>query len=191
MVTHYGVICYHSTRVKLNVFPFFCTRHHNSWKRVVSGWYKCLFELASKNLMRLVCIDEAHLVAQDGKDFRPEFHSAVKTLRSIYDTQITKWNRIAIPAMFRQCNQDVITDLFGWPPDKVMWLELSRRGIHFDVIVSGNPLSAVTSSSNRTTNTRQRCRPSCTVLPRLLSPLKCNIFFRGGIGFMDSLPRLS
>ena len=28
-----------------------------------------------------------------------------------------------------------------------MWLELSRRGIHFDVIVSGNPIGAVTSSS--------------------------------------------
>ena len=28
-----------------------------------------------------------------------------------------------------------------------MWLELSRRGIHFDVIVSGNPIGGVTSSS--------------------------------------------
>jgi hypothetical protein len=27
-----------------------------------------------------------------------------------------------------------------------MWLELSRKGIHLDVISSGNPLSAVTSS---------------------------------------------
>ncbi len=31
----------------------------------------------------------------------------------------------------------------------MMWLELSRRGIHFDVIISGNPLSAVTSSSKQ------------------------------------------
>ena len=52
-------------------------------------------------------------------------------------------------AMFRQCNQGVITDLFGRPPDKVMWLELSFWGIHFDIIISGNPLSAVTSSSKQ------------------------------------------
>ena len=52
-------------------------------------------------------------------------------------------------ATFRQCAQDIITDLFGSPPNKVMWLELSRRGIHFDVIISGNPLSAVTSSAKQ------------------------------------------
>ena len=34
---------------------------------------------------------------------------------------------------FRKCDQDVITTLFGRAPDKVMWLELSCRGIHFDV----------------------------------------------------------
>jgi superfamily II DNA helicase RecQ len=45
-----------------------------------SFWYKCLFELASKNLIRLICIDEAHSVAQDGRNFRQEFCSAVKTL---------------------------------------------------------------------------------------------------------------
>ena len=42
-----------------------------------------------------------------------------------------------------------MTDLFGRPPDKVMWLELACRGIHFDVIISGNPLSAVTSSAKQ------------------------------------------
>ncbi len=114
-----------------------------------SFWYKCLFELASKNLIQLICIDEAHSVAQDGRNFRPEFRSAVKTLRSIYDTQTTKCNRIAMSATFHQCDQDVIADLFGRPPDKVMWLELSCRGIHFDAIISGNPLSAVTSSAKQ------------------------------------------
>ena len=52
-------------------------------------------------------------------------------------------------ATFRQCDQNVITDLFGRPPDKVMWLELSRRRIHFVVIILGNLLSAVTSSSKQ------------------------------------------
>jgi hypothetical protein len=100
-----------------------------------SFWYKCLFELLSKNLIRLICIDEAHSIAQDDRNFRPEFCSAVKTQRSIYNSQTTKCNRIAMSATFCQCDQDVITDLFGRPPDKVMWLELSRRGIHFNVII--------------------------------------------------------
>jgi hypothetical protein len=52
-------------------------------------------------------------------------------------------------ATFHQCDQDVITDLFGRHPNKVMWLELSCRGIHFDVIISGNQLFAVTSSSKQ------------------------------------------
>ena len=99
------------------------------------------------NLIRLICIDEAHTVAQDGRNFRPEFCSVVTTLRNLYDVQQTKCNRIAMSATFRKCDQDVITTLFGRPPDKVMWLELSRRGIHFDVIVSGNPIGGVTSSS--------------------------------------------
>ena len=33
-------------------------------------WYKCLFQLASMNLIRLICNDEAHTVAQDGQNFR-------------------------------------------------------------------------------------------------------------------------
>jgi superfamily II DNA helicase RecQ len=48
-----------------------------------SFWYKCLFELASKNLIQLICIDKAHSVAQNGRNFRPKFCSAVKMLRSI------------------------------------------------------------------------------------------------------------
>ena len=114
-----------------------------------SFWYKCPFQLASKNLIQLICIDEAHSVAQDGRNFRPESRSAVKMLRSIYDVQITNCNIIALSATFCQCDQDVITTLFGRPPDKVMWLKLSHWGIHFDVIISGNLISAVTSSSKQ------------------------------------------
>ena len=61
-----------------------------------SFWYKCLFQLASMNLIRLICIDEAHTVAQDGRNFRPEFRSAATTLRNIYEVQKTKCNRIAL-----------------------------------------------------------------------------------------------
>jgi len=98
------------------------------------------------NLIRLICIDGAHTVAQDGRNFRPEFCSVVTMLQNIYEVQQTKCNRRAMSATFRKCDQDVITKLFRRPPDKFMWLELSHRGIHFDAIISGNPISAVTSS---------------------------------------------
>ncbi len=56
-----------------------------------SFWYKCLFQLASKNLIWLICIEEAHSVAQDGRNCRPKFCSAVKMLRSIYHVQKCVW----------------------------------------------------------------------------------------------------
>ena len=63
-------------------------------------WYMCLFQLALMNLMRLICIDEAHTVAQDGRNFRSEFHSAVTTLQNLYEVQQTKCNKIAMSAYF-------------------------------------------------------------------------------------------
>ena len=45
-----------------------------------SFWYKCLFQLALMNLIRVICIDEAHTVAQNGRNFRPKFCSAVTAL---------------------------------------------------------------------------------------------------------------
>jgi hypothetical protein len=46
-------------------------------------------------------------------------------------------------ATFKQSNQDVISNLFGQTPDKIMWLELSWQGIHFDVIISGSPSTSI------------------------------------------------
>jgi hypothetical protein len=47
-------------------------------------------------------------------------------------------------ATFRQSDQDIISNLFGQTPDKIMWLELSWQGIHFDVIISGSPSTSIT-----------------------------------------------
>jgi hypothetical protein len=49
-------------------------------------------------------------------------------------------------ATFRQSNQDIISNLFGQTPDKIMWLELSWQGIHFDVIISGSPSTSIMQS---------------------------------------------
>jgi superfamily II DNA helicase RecQ len=72
-------------------------------------WHKVLHELALKNMISLMCIDEAHTVAQDGKFFWPEFHTVVKTLRKLYKTQTMKCSCIAMLATFRESDQDVIS----------------------------------------------------------------------------------
>ena len=43
-----------------------------------SPWYGVLHCIAMKNFIRLICIDEAYTVLQDGC-FRPEFDSSVGT----------------------------------------------------------------------------------------------------------------
>ncbi len=50
---------------------------------------------------------------------------------------------------FCKYDQGIFTKLFGRSPDRVMWLELSQRGIRFGVIILGNPISAITSSSKQ------------------------------------------
>ena len=41
-----------------------------------SSW-KLLEKIAKRGYLRLICIDEAHSIEQDGRSFRPEFVSAV------------------------------------------------------------------------------------------------------------------
>jgi superfamily II DNA helicase RecQ len=98
-------------------------------------------------MLRLIVIDEAHSIAQDGRNFWPEFQSAVKNLKVLYDNQPTKCNCIAMSATFRQLDQAVITGLIKQAPDQVIWLELSCQGIQFDVVVSGSPSSSIWSVS--------------------------------------------
>jgi superfamily II DNA helicase RecQ len=109
-------------------------------------WHKLLVTLSGRNMIRLIVIDEAHAVSLDGRDFRPEFHTAAKTLKSLYDNSPTKCNRLVMSATFRKSDQDVITNLYQRPPDEIIWLELSRRQIVFEVNVCGVPSISITSS---------------------------------------------
>jgi len=114
--------------------------------QVGSDWYHTLMTVSAKNLIRLIVIDEAHSVARDGRDFRPAFKTAVSALRNISDNLPTPCNFLAMSATFRQDDQDEISRLWKRPPDKVIWRELSRRGIGFGVVISGNPTSSVVRS---------------------------------------------
>ncbi len=114
--------------------------------QVSTFWYQCLLTLSSCNMIWLIVIDEAHTIAQDGHSFRLEFLLAVHSLKGIYNNQQTKCNRIAMSETFRQSDQDIISNLFGKTPGKIMWLELSWHGIHFDVVISGSPSSSISQS---------------------------------------------
>jgi superfamily II DNA helicase RecQ len=46
-----------------------------------SPWFRCLQSLSLRGFLCLICIDEAHTVAQDGRSFRPEFRTAIKSLQ--------------------------------------------------------------------------------------------------------------
>jgi hypothetical protein len=67
-------------------------------------------------------------------------------LKDLYLAQPSKCNIIAISATFRQTDQDIISNLLGRCPDKVIWLEVLHQGICFDVIVSGLHSLSVTNS---------------------------------------------
>jgi hypothetical protein len=102
--------------------------------------------LSAKNFNRLIVIDEAHSVAQDRRDFCPEFKSAVVTLRKINDNSPTPCNFLAMSATFLQEDQDKISTLWTRPPDRVIWRELSRCGIAFDIVISGGPTLSIVRS---------------------------------------------
>jgi superfamily II DNA helicase RecQ len=89
-----------------------------------SPWIPSLNSLASCGFLRLIYIDEAHTVAQDGRSFRPEFRTAVRYLKSLKDS-IFPSNLLAMSATSRSSGQKTISDLLGRQADKVIWLELS------------------------------------------------------------------
>jgi superfamily II DNA helicase RecQ len=111
---------------------------------VGSMWHRTLMTLSSKSFIRLIVIDEAHCIAQDGRDFRPEFRAAMMSLKQIHENSPNRCNRIAMSATFRRDDQEKISDLWTRMPDSVIWHELSRRGITFNVRVSGTPSATIT-----------------------------------------------
>ena len=113
-----------------------------------TSWHKVLVTLSTENLIRLIVIDEAHAVLINGRDFHSKFVTAVKTLKNLYDNQVTKCNRLVMSATtFCKSDQDVVTNLYQRPPDDILWLEfLSRRQIVFKVNICGIPSNLITSS---------------------------------------------
>ena len=90
-----------------------------------------------------MCIDEAHSIEQAGRFFRPDFQDAVKHLQQIHNDLKTKCPRLVMSATLRKIDQQTISKLFGGEPDFILWMEMARRRITIDVLVSGNPTWAI------------------------------------------------
>ena len=73
-----------------------------------SLWWKHLMKLSNAGLMALVCIDEAHEVAQSGRSFRPEFVEAVKCLNILVDASSRPLPRIIMSATMRNSDVDFL-----------------------------------------------------------------------------------
>jgi len=55
-----------------------------------SHWFKKLKLLAGEDLISLLCIDEAHTIEQQGRNFRPEFQDAVSNMNELFNLMPTK-----------------------------------------------------------------------------------------------------
>jgi len=106
-------------------------------------WLKLLEKLARRGYLRLICIDEAHAIEQEGRSFCPEFVSAAKNLMMLHNLMPEKCSIVCMSAMFRQTDQQTLSCLLKRRPDQVMWLGLDRRRIAFTVGVSRSPFVAI------------------------------------------------
>lgn len=70
-----------------------------------SEWMPILRQLAQKDFICLLCIDEAHYIEQHGRCFRPEFNVAVEQMKVLYDMMPTKGPVIAMSATYRKVDQ--------------------------------------------------------------------------------------
>jgi ATP-dependent DNA helicase RecQ/bloom syndrome protein len=118
-----------------------------------SKWWKPLMKLSKGGLMALICIDEAHEVAQQGRFFRPEFVEAVKCLNVLFDASSRPLPRIIMSATMQNSDVDFLlsemkTDRAN-PNVRIFWQKMNRRSISIDVLFSGNPTLTVGSSLNR------------------------------------------
>jgi len=76
-----------------------------------SPWLQPLRKLAADGHMSMVCIDEAHYVNQHGRDFRPEFHSALAATREVVARSRSPVPIVAMSATMREEDRMSVRDL--------------------------------------------------------------------------------
>ena len=108
-----------------------------------AGWFHVFATLAKEGLISLICIDEAHTVEQCGRNFRPEFLEATKSLCAIRKTMPRPVPIICMSATLRENDQDRLSKLLELDNPSVLSGSLERRSIMFVTKVSGDPASSI------------------------------------------------
>ena len=106
---------------------------------VPSPWLTAIQKLALKYHISLMCIAEAQSIEQYGCFFHPDFQDAVKHLQLVHDDLKSKCPWLLMLTTLQKTDQQTISQFFGGAPDFIMWLEMARKIITIDVLVSGNP----------------------------------------------------
>ena len=140
-----------------------------------SPWWPTLCDLEKRNLISVLCVDEAREIEQSGRSFLPEFGFAMENIKHLHDIMDRKCPRILMSATFRRIDQRTCVRYLGQEPGKVIWTEMSWRRIFFDVQISGNP-SASIKSSLKVDFQNNRIGPSNNDADEPIRPMKVIIY---------------
>ena len=111
-----------------------------------SPWIAPLSRLSRRGRMSMVCIDEAHYVNQHGRDFRPEFHTALSAVKSLVSLSPSAVPVVAMSATMRDEDRSSVQDLLGVDTPTVIHGPLDRFDTLFNVVISGNPYHSIAST---------------------------------------------
>ena len=113
-----------------------------------SPWLDVVKTLARRGQLSLFVIDEAHSIEQSGRDFRPDFKEAVINMKNIIDTMPHRIPILAMSATLKKKDMKTISQCLGIDgPSAIMRGSLARRSVMFRVDVTGDPTTAMKTST--------------------------------------------
>ena len=110
-------------------------------------WKTLLKTLAKEGNIRLVVIDEAYFISQSGRNFCPEFKSAVKYLGDLLQMMPQPVPPILLSVTMLKCDVYECTDLLGGMKPNVLHGDLSRQNTIFRVIISEKASASLNKST--------------------------------------------
>jgi hypothetical protein len=105
-----------------------------------SKWWGVLTQLAREDKFSLFCIDKAHVVAQQGWCFCPEFIEAIKNIDVLFHLSSIPSPRIAMSATMANGDLDLLLNFVNIerlnPSLKILWMKMCWWTVCFDANVS-------------------------------------------------------
>jgi superfamily II DNA helicase RecQ len=118
-----------------------------------SRWNGLFRQMATRGVIKLFTIDEAHTVVTDGREFRKEFQEGVKHFLSILSKSPTAVPKLAMTATLRLNHQAQLKNLLNITSLKTIWGNMDRRSISINVRVDATATKAMTAKLIQQYNT--------------------------------------